>query len=359
LPDALNQISRLLKSGVKEYKAFEFLIEWEEIVAISSKIFIANISSIHDFNNYWDYNFRNIIARMAEAQVGRHISKLTAKEFIEAAFKTFNASFIDILSNNIPTSFSYPNFLKEYNQTGFKIQLNGTEYWINWKKFKTFELYINNSKKGLKSNVQQLNKVPNLGAEISNVEKIATKYSEFNPALNTSLHIDFVTKNPVQPGLTYELEVHHSKKRKHLGDTYFENSFFKKNKAGKFEFSIEDLRKIKFIELEVSPNCDFAQNKWLKNRFISGILFPHKIEQKNKLRPKINDLSLYDSFPLIKFDGEIYKMCFSFKLFKSLDFAISTSRSDKALFRVKNEAMADIISRMASHATRIGLIEFK
>ena len=352
---SLIRISNKIKRELKNYKAFGLLIKWEGLVTNAATNIISIITSIHDKNLLWDYNFRNIISRFAESQVGKNISDLNRKEFVVAALRTLNSAFIDLINSSIPRNIAISaSDYEAYKNSGYAIQNAGIPYRISWKDFKHYHLYIGDTKKG-KDN-KNLKELEGIGtdAEKNIVKKMLKEYQEIPPNLNSKLNIDFLRPNKIQPGVVYEVRVPAAKKRKFLSETYFSSpQFMKRKKDRSYEVSNSKLNKIKFIELEVSPNCDYAQKKWLKNRVTSGILFPPDIF---KLK---NDDSFYNDIPEFVFNDTKYCLVLNFKLLKAIDLTEIENRSSKFLFRIKNEPMSDIITRMASHAMRIGLIEFK
>jgi hypothetical protein len=355
-PNALLKISNKIKAELRNYRAFELLIAWEGMVQNSATKFISDISSVHSIDEHWDYNFRNIISRLAESQVGRNIKDITRKDFINASFKTLNSAFSDSIDKGISETLNIgPNDYTSYKNSGYSLSHEGQLYKIVWKDFDHFELYIDDARKGDdKRSIDEILKLGN-DAQKAVLKEMHKSYVGMSPELNSKLHLDFSTKNPIQPGMVYEVRVPKVRKRRFLSETYFQKSLLTRNTNGQYETNDIELRKIKFIELEVSPNCDYAQKKWLKNRVISGIMIAWDSDSF-KLK---NDDSFYTNFPRIKVEGQVYQVVFCFKLLKAIDPDQMLNRASRILFRIKNEPMGDIITRMTSHASRIGLIEFK
>lgn len=353
--NALTRISRKIKADLKNYRAFELLIGWEGMVQKAATNFISDISSVHSINEYWDYNFRNIVSRLAESQLGQNIPSIGKRDFINAFFRTLNTAFSDSIDRGISETFEInKDDYESYKNSGYTISKDGQIYKIVWKDFTHYELYIDNIRKG--DDKPTIDKILSLGNEQQKIvlKQMYNAYNSMNPELNSKLHLDFVPKKSIQPGVVFEIKVPNLRKRRFLSETYFKKSFLAKKGSGEYEVSDIDLAKIKFIELEISPNCDYAQKKWLKNRLVSGIIFPSSLSSELK-----KDDSFYKEFPFILIKGEVCKLMFCFKLLKAIDTDKIRSRASKVLFRIKNEPMADIITRMTSHASRIGLIEFK
>ncbi|MCK4825169.1 hypothetical protein KA005_55990 [bacterium] len=108
-----------------------------------------------------------------------------------------------------------------------------------------------------------------------------------------------------------------------------------------------------FIELEITPLCDYVQNKRLKARLLPGILVPEKYAEMVS-----SPESLYKQIPLViieRIDGKLYKPVFNFNLLKSCDIEDMKNNLGEPIFRVRNQLFADILSRLSSHINRVGI----
>lgn len=346
--DALRKISKKISDALKEYNAFQLLIQWENLIFSVTTHFTANISSIYTINEFWDFNFKNILSRLAEAQVGQHLPSLKKEDFIFNSIKTLNTAFSDFINSESIEKIKIDNSTYSlYKNSGLKHSIGSDVCTILWNEFQNYQLYINDIKKGADCNsLEKIGKIlPPTSPQSTLVNSTIKLYKDCTPQLNARLFIDLATKRPIQPGLVYEIKVLPKSKQRFLKQTYLK-------KEVDDVITREELTDIKFVELEVSPNCDYAQKKWLKYRTISGILCP--IEVLNKYELKTDD-SFYIS-PTIKYEDRLYKIVFSFKLLKAVDIEEMENRAKKVLFRIKNEPMADIISKLAGHGSRIGLI---
>lgn len=356
---ALSKISKKIKSNLIEYKAFELLTSWENTLRIATTKFTGRLSTIHPLNEHWDSKFRNIIARLAQAQVGQNMQLLNKGDFIKASFRTISSAFSDTLEELIPQTIKIdaPTF-STFKDSAYSQSDETNNYKIVWQGFESYQLFINNVQKGANQiDISKLSSaVNNQAAHKAIVEKMISDYKSIRPNLNTRLLIDFTTKVPFQPGIVYDMSVKNETKRKFLTNTYFKYDFRQKEN-GKFKFTTDDLSQIKFVELEVSPNCDYAQKKWLRHRMISGIIIPNSFIGKYNLKLKDDD-AFYNSFPEIIINDKIVKLVFSFKLLKSIDLHEMNNRASQIILKIRNEPMADIITKMSSHISRIGLIEF-
>ena len=112
---------------------------------------------------------------------------------------------------------------------------------------------------------------------------------------------------------------------------------------------------IKNIVIEVTPPCDFAQDKKSnRSRFISGIMFD--IEAYH---PKyFSGESFYKELYPIKYmnDESLKVIIFDFKFFNSIsEDELKKEANFKILFRTKDKLFADILQKLSSHTARLGL----
>ncbi|HLP45371.1 MAG TPA: hypothetical protein VK469_05470 [Candidatus Kapabacteria bacterium] len=115
----------------------------------------------------------------------------------------------------------------------------------------------------------------------------------------------------------------------------------------------EILKSIKYIQLEISPTCDFSQKKWKLNRLIPGILLPTKYSNKVKDKTEY----IYKSNPDFLIGKEMYKLVFDFRYFTAKCFDELNGMKPK--FRIRHELLVDIQSHLVRHINRPGVIFMK
>lgn len=108
---------------------------------------------------------------------------------------------------------------------------------------------------------------------------------------------------------------------------------------------------VKYVFLEVSPSCDYAQNKWKLHRVLPGVICP--IDHQNKIKKADY---IYTS-PLLKIDNGIYKFVFDLRYLTSLSFDNLKDKSPE--FRIRHELLIDIQSKIAGHINRPGVISLE
>ena len=59
--------------------------------------------------------------------------------------------------------------------------------------------------------------------------------------------------------------------------------------------------------------------------------------------------------PALEYDGEIHRLVFDYRLFKSLNITKSGLHPATFLFKLKNEVVTDILARISAHVNRAGI----
>jgi hypothetical protein len=109
------------------------------------------------------------------------------------------------------------------------------------------------------------------------------------------------------------------------------------------------LEKLKYILLEVSPSCDYAQDKWKLHRVILGVMWP-----ENDLK-KIKKTADYIYFsPIFEVEGKIYKFVFDLRYLTTLSFG--ELKDKEPALRIRHDLLIDIQSKVAGHINRPGVI---
>lgn len=114
------------------------------------------------------------------------------------------------------------------------------------------------------------------------------------------------------------------------------------------------------ILIEMSPACDYSQNKWETHRLLEGILCPvgssEDVKKQLEKQAKTGD-NLYPNKPpylFFKWNGHIYRLVFNRRRLISLD--IGKLEKLTPLFTINMSYLADIQHSIASHVSRPGTI---
>lgn len=352
-PNAIEEISGELSDKLQHAAdSFQLFTSWESAVNRAAGTTVENFASLCSINEHWSNNIKNVIFRMAHAQLGKNVVNVGNDEVLNNALKTMNSTFLDSVEHHYQPASGFSSRVGfNKNNIQFSQSVNGNKFEIkrNYKGNK-YQVYIDDILVPANSLGVALDKVSNQGgaAHKAHLEALITAYKSIKPLINTKLLVDTKTSDQVQPGNIYLKKVPHWKRKISLLRNYYKE--FKSpvwDNDRKFLLSNEELKVFRFIELEVSPICDYAQNKWLKYRLLPGVMIPEKYSDGLS-----NGDSFYDDIPIVKIDGVSYKLLFDFRLLKSTD--MSDHDSGKPYFRLRSELSASILSRLSSHASRIG-----
>lgn len=357
MPNAINIISEELEEKLKEANSFHLFIIWENLINKAAGDIVNTYSSLHDSDDFWEDNLKHSIYRMAHAQLGETVDSVDEEDLIRNALKTLNHTFLDAVENEIHQVKNLSRTIKiDRKIISFSKAINSTNYKIGWRATsRKYQLFIDGIlvPAGHRGD-DNLEKIVSRGrnpAEKLDVQIIADEYISNKPEINNRLLLDFNVKQIyIQPGNVYEKQVPHWNRRKNLLKNYFKKSSKVLDNLGVYKITNADLKRVVFIELEITPLCDFVQGKWKKSRLLPGVLIPEEYALSIQ-----NPDSFYSQIPIVRFKGKNYKPIFDFRFFKSVDIEKDENILKKPIFRVRSELFSDILSRLSSHASRVGI----
>ena len=306
--DLLKEINnRLIKES-----GYRYLLNWENQVHKSADVTLQSVfSSYHSFTN-WTDNANYIFNKLSYSYLGGHFKPSTIGEKIRGGYQAFNSVFLDSLET-------------------------------------------------LSANVV-IDNPHELKYEIDNVN-VDTKYSINKKLLLTEDNLVFnypgsiiYDTDPAQKGFYNDLV------SKCISHQYIKH----KVSVGNSELSPEDMilqsrtihkeimdsiRKDYFkIHCFVTPLCDFIQKNNNKfDRIVSGLVIAE--DQKMFVDDKHESLFVSPSFEL---DGKPYFLVIDFRCFHTS--AITASAYQKATFRIRQQLLAEIQSKLARHINRQGIL---
>lgn len=329
MPDAIDILEKNIKTELEKSGVFHLFIIWENLLKKSAVKTVADVASAIDSNEYWERNMQNLFYRLGRARVGQN------KVMLSDSLLTFMQSYNDNVEAEIHST-SYPEYIKLESEDKFLVEENGSEYKLgtehgNEAIFKNGKLLFSNGKPGRLRNTISDHKVEE---ERYILLRLLESYDKIPPKLNTSLHLELNPTDIHIPGNIYEIEFEEEKKQEYLSSTYY------KSKR-------DNLSSFIFIELEISPICDYAQTKWKKSRLVSGLIYPANEEIRSKVG------HFYEVEPEFLLNGKICKMVFDCHLFKALDHEIVKKRVIK--YRLKRELLLDVVAKVSSHVNRPGI----
>jgi hypothetical protein len=351
LATLLNDLNRQLKDNVDALQIFTI---WESSINQSSKAIISDCSALYNQPKHWSDNIKHTVYRLARAQTEQRVDTLDQPQLLSNALTTLNQTFLDQVEND-PKLVSDMHAMVDIDigEIGFVREIENVVYRIIWNPRTKFFRFLEGDKRPLESK-----KMDNLESQAKNskngdpiaqetIDAIFREYHSIPPKLNTRLHADLNPSNGLAPGNVYEIAIPNTSRRRIVLQTYVRVTEIYKLRTDSELFN-SALETIRFVELEVTPACDFSQNKLLKSRVLPGVLVPVRFRKHIK-----SGGNFYAQTPTIKFNGTDYLLIFDFRLFKSVEVEIMSSL--KPLFRLRQELHSDIVLQLSNHVSRLGI----
>jgi len=332
--DAINIIEEQLKTELEKAGSFHLFVIWENIVKTSAAKIVNDITSLIDKNIHWESNAKNVFKRMGLARTGRNILK--KEEFVRESINTLNISLVDKVEQEMKKSI-IPNHITIENDLSYQTNINSNTFSLREKDGNAQiekDGKVIKSGKGNKALKNNILKCKEIGSDDkTNSIKVIDAYEILAPSLNTKLHIELSPSQELIPGNIY-FNLEDNKKEQYI------KSFLSTLHGNKDEYYL--------IDLEVSPICDYAQQKWKRSRTLPGLMYPKKYDDNIQ-----SGNQLYKVDPSFIIDEVEYKFIFDYHLFNASDKATAKEREVK--YRLKRELLLDIIAQLSSHVNRPGI----
>lgn len=312
-------INLKLVTGISSIDSLEVLFKWENVVADSTTETTNEIISLAQGKADINIELKNIYFKLAEAMWGRQLTKKT-NEISKKAVSVLSELLRDKLQSNINKNLEFL-IVKDINPP---------------QNFSEIDKAIFNSKLLLNLN---------LNAETfpGNVYEIVGEETEkfpFNGLIADSILVPLVSKdffeskNGTSAVPNDEISAFKNSNKKEYG-------IFEKTKRDEIK------AKSRFIRIELSPICDFAQKKWKVNRICPAILWHGSFLQyigKSE--------NLYIS-PILNIDSESYYLVIDLRYFSSIQ--LSELIGLQPIFGLKHSFLTDIQSILSRHVNRPGI----
>lgn len=334
--DAIDIIENYIKTELEAAGVLHLFIIWENLIRQAAAETVYAVSNTIDSSDLWEENMRDVVKRMGRARTG--LNELTNEELLKASMTTFTYSFSEQIESKL-REYEFPDYIDLESEFIISKNANGSNFQIR-------QFFDNGPKVQLLRNgevvkgkekisfyaIERLSDGITPDFDKATVNEMSLNYQKIPYQINTKLHLELNPNRELVPGNVYRVDISDEKKEEYLL-TYFE----------KIEGNLDNYT---FIELEVSPICDYAQTKWKKSRLISGVIYSEKVKAK-----KLNHFYAVD--PPLLVEGSRNIIVFDFHLFKSLDMAIVKER--EIWFRLKRELLLDIIANLSGHVNRPGI----
>jgi hypothetical protein len=332
--NAVEIIENFLKTELERAGCFHLFVIWENIVKRAASQMVNDISSIAEMNSHWETNVKNILKRMGIARVGKNYVNMPM--LIEESLNTLNTSLLDAIEHKIK-DVEIPQYIDLNDPVVFACQSEGAVFELITEE-KNYELRKDGKAIGKTEKYDALVKAIAKDGKMSKEDKetgnkIFQDYRSIPFRLNTKLHIELNPSQELIPGNIY-FNLEKEKRKQYL------KTFFKERKGADEDYIL--------IDLEVSPICDYAQQKWKRSRTLPGVLYP-VIGGEEPLTGKHS----YLVEPAFIINGKEYSLLFDFHLFNAHDKIIAKAR--KVEYRLKRELLMDIIANLSAHVNRPGI----
>lgn len=295
---------------IAQFPAYSHLLHWENQVHVSSDNVLQEVfSSYHEYED-WTNNANYIFEKLGLAYLGKHYEDSLVQDKIKASFMSLNSVFKDTLEQNI-----YSTAIPSADELAYNV-----EKVVNSLAFINEKLNISR----IKNNI----------SESGNVVLLE---NDTNNSYDTLLH-KILSRHKLREQMIIDLSMKS------------EQEIEKLIKTNLSSIKSEIKATWQKIAVVVTPICDYIQkNNRIYDRVIKGIMIKSKfvdiIDNKSE--------AVYTLPITISNQGENYILVLDFRHF------ITTELSEdeySVIFRLRQELLAEIQSRLARHINRQGIL---
>ena len=285
---AVERIENKLREKLKEAKVLQLFIIWENLVHKASGRIVKDFSSFYKVDDNWNEKMSGIFYRLASAYAGRQIDD-----------KKVTAN--EIIKNAL-------------------LAFNGTFLDTLEKEIRSFADFD----------------------EASSIQDRSDIENKILAGINSKLLLVIDQFDNPEPGSIYAYEAREFNLKI--------NELFN-GELESYKDKDDLIQNSRYILSEVSPSCDYAQNKLRVHRVLPGLMWPQDHSEKVKKADYI-----YTS-PMLEIENAVYKLIFDLRCLTSLSFEQLKSRI--GMFRIRHELLVDIQANIARHINRPGVISLE
>lgn len=182
------------------------------------------------------------------------------------------------------------------------------------------------------------------GKDIGSIQRISAKLNRI-----ICIDEDGISQDLVAPGNVYKLKDGKSPLRIDVDSEYPD--------------MIKDIdnNAIEYVTIELTPPCDFSQQKKVSSRLVGGFVFPVPEGAKpdtEKPKFKVGNMGDkgYDLYPIAVGDDKVRCMIIDFRhLLTVSEEDLKNKCIYEIWFRAKPKLFSDVLQKFSSHAARLGL----
>jgi hypothetical protein len=168
---------------------------------------------------------------------------------------------------------------------------------------------------------------------------------EVKGKINSRLLVDRSQLDGLYPGNVYE----------NNRETHIKESLSTGGNAMKIE---EIKNKSIPVIIEVSPLCDFVQDKMKLSRIVEGFLCPVEVQINGTTIQTYKELKSSTHFlyisPVIEHEEKLYRLVIDFRYFSAN--SIDEINENTPIFRLRKDILIDIQTKLSSHINRPGVL---
>lgn len=336
--NGLEIIENILENQIRAIDSFVLLYNWENGIRNSAKETIRTMGKIFDDDSQtWNENLKASFVRMAKAYAGKML-ELTNEKIIQNAYYSMNDIVNDF--NCVEVNQNVDVFGYDINVLQTKVDIKGhviiaevydqKEYILSYDT-NTYYLYEEGKLVCQKGNIEKL-----LNSNNDEYEKVKKKL--YDTYMNSVCNI-----NSLLNIRNYVLD------QKRPGNIYAASEDIKKELCTMHKIDMLWENKIKGIELEISPLCDYAQDKRTRFRILPGLEIPYDLN----INKHNNSKHTFISIPMM-IDGERKQLLFDFRYYTSekLDYL----DGKKPLYAIGDGLLQTIKEELSTHGVRSGIV---
>lgn len=329
--DPIAFIIENIKANSDDFKVLKVFSFWENLVNDSSGDLINHFVNFIEKDNNWDDVAKYLLYKLAYAYGGKEVANYNEINQIKNSLFTLNHTFIDTIENSISKGLEG----KEHEFTNV-ISKAGDD---------TFTTLIN--KKLLISEDDFSGDIP--GSIIFVESDIKLEEDSISDVLNKIIQNDRAPKESKEKAQKSANEKHQKLELKKIAlKTNYNNIVNSLLKEENRKFHNEIIENSIKIELNISPICDFAQQKMPCCRILPGLLIRKNYEiEKNNAFNYISDAA-------INLNEIDYLLVFDFKYLYSIPSHIAKKRFTK--YKLRQQLLADLQVKLGSHVNRAGVL---
>jgi len=319
--NVIQSIREKLKDRLTNFNSFNLFLLWESIVNDSCGESVNSlINSSYRNTNDVNKELRTIIKKLANAYLGRRIKSADSKTIQRSAMFTFNDLFKESIEKGILSS----GLIEELDFTDTNAANSVLIAKLNSKLL--FEADVKNDRSPGSVYILPQEDQEKISAEIK--QKTHQTWLE-NIVIKKEIKESIQNKITQERGSSVE-EVELNKLTKDLIKELINSSIL--------------------VEVEISPICDYAQEKRILSRSVKGCLFPYGLVEEKCIKTKTD--YLYIS-PIFEYNSVQYKLILDLRLFSAYYF--TEKNESVVILKIRHQLLAEIQINISKHVSRTGL----